>query len=193
MDPWKEFCFDFLGSELGDCLCAILQAPDVGISGISSCGKFSCHHVWNHGEVESVILAWKSDSVNSCLGKSLLVLLGTLCIGYPSVLAYRTVCVHLLCICSKDVTANLADDIHHAVIGIYSVCKILRSVVILSVVCIIVLFEFHDPLHHRMGKLELEVLVIFVKICHFLSSYLLCFLYEAIIFGTTSLRSPMME
>ena len=72
----------------------------------------------------------------------------------------RTLVIHLLCIRGNDVTADFARDAEHAAVGVHRILEILRRIVVEILLGEAALLQLHDPAHHRMLQLELQILVI---------------------------------
>ncbi len=78
--------------------------------------------------------------------------------------------VYIFSIFSHDVTTDVAYDLKHAVIIVDCILIVLRSIIIFIGLCKITLFECHDLLHHRMGKIEFQGRVVSIEISHCMSA-----------------------
>ena len=74
--------------------------------------------------------------------------------------------VHLLGIGCDGVGAYLAHDLHHLVVRVDGVLNVAGSIIIYAAVLEILFLQLHNLPHQRMGKLELQITVVCIKVCH---------------------------
>ena len=66
--------------------------------------------------------------------------------------------------------AYLAHDLHNLVVRVYGVVEVLGSRTVFAALCIAILLESDDALHHRVRHLTLETVVVLIEIVHSCSS-----------------------
>ena len=161
-----------LVGKLVDGFGAVLQTPHVDEARIGTAHHVGSHDVGNRRHVQASVLAGQGDAHQASLVQGLEVLLGALGIAHTAVLVMRTLEVHILGIGSDDVTAHLADDVQHALIGVHRVLEVEGSVVEFLALGIVALAQCYDLLHQRMTQVILERFIVGIKVSHFFIEFL---------------------
>ena len=164
--------FLILISELIDSFGAILEAPKVFESGISTADDIGSHDVGSDREIEATEATGHSHAHKAGLAASVEIAGSTLGIDHTVIFHAGSCMVDLLGIFSDDIAAYFAYDFEHLVIAILGVGIVEGGIIVFFGISVIAFLERHDLLHHRMGEIMFERLVVFIEISHYFVFFL---------------------
>ncbi len=173
VETWQKVIPDLIGGELKNRLPAVLQTPYVGKTGIGPGDQLGSHDVRHHREVQSVIFAREIHPDNPGTGQSLMILPGSAGINDMTVSDSRPFMIDILCIGGDHLGTDGPDDLQHPVIVVHGILKIMRCIIILIPVPVIHLLQPDDLFHRRVCKVEPQVTVVGIEICHWCGYFLL--------------------
>ena len=78
----------------------------------------------------------------------------------------RTFNIYAFAVRLNHVGSNVACNLQHTVVVVYSVVVVNRRLVKLILVGITTFLQFNDAFHQRMGKMELQFRIVSIIICH---------------------------
>ena len=74
--------------------------------------------------------------------------------------------INILRIWCNDLGTDGANDLQHLVIIVHGILEVMRGIVIFLLIPVIHLLQPDDLLHRRVSKVEPEILVVSIEICH---------------------------